>query len=223
LDRILQISPGDEVAIANKALNFQAEGRLDDSARELSKITESSSNVDVSLARIYQAAYERQFDDAVAVIQQSGSSDFRTDPRAITTMGWYQKWAGRNDEARATFQRVIAMIKPTSGTAVPLDGRTLGCFRAWAYAGLGNQQAALDEAKRAVADYKDDVLSYPFAQQWLAVVEAHFGDLDSAVAILPHLLEVPGGLTRGQLRLDAIWDPLRGDPAFQKLCEQKQR
>jgi TolB-like protein/class 3 adenylate cyclase/Tfp pilus assembly protein PilF len=218
LDRILQISPGDEVAIADKARNFQAEGRLDDSARELSKITGSSSNVNVSLARIYQAAYERQFDDAVAVIQQSGSSDFRTDPRAITTMGWYQKWAGRNDEARATFQRVIAMIKPTSGTAVPVDGRTLGCFLAWAYAGLGNQQAALDEAKRAVADYKDDVLSYPFAQQWLAVVEAHFGDLDSAMAILPHLLEVPGGLTRGQLRLDPIWDPLRKDPRFQKLA-----
>src|SRR6266487_2739381 len=30
-DRILQISPGDEVAIASKALNFQAEGRLEDS------------------------------------------------------------------------------------------------------------------------------------------------------------------------------------------------
>jgi hypothetical protein len=25
----------------------------------------------------------------------------------------------------------------------------------------------------------------------------------------------------GILRLDPFWDPLRGDPAFQKLCEQK--
>ena len=80
---------------------------------------------------------------------------------------------------------------------------------------------AADEAKRAVADYKDDVLSYPFAQQWLAVVEAHFGDLDSAMAILPHLLEVPGGLTRGQLRLDPMFDPLRNDPRFQKLAQSE--
>jgi len=25
------------------------------------------------------------------------------------------------------------------------------------------------------------------------------------------------------LRLDPLWDRLRGDPAFQKLCEEKQK
>ena len=31
------------------------------------------------------------------------------------------------------------------------------------------------------------------------------------------------GVTPALLRLDPIWDPLRADPAFQKLCEEKQR
>ena len=30
-------------------------------------------------------------------------------------------------------------------------------------------------------------------------------------------------ITPALLRLDPLWDPLRGDPAFQKLCEEKQR
>jgi len=29
-------------------------------------------------------------------------------------------------------------------------------------------------------------------------------------------------ITAALLRLDPIWDPLRGDPSFQKLCEEKQ-
>jgi TolB-like protein/class 3 adenylate cyclase/Tfp pilus assembly protein PilF len=221
-DRILQISPGDEVAIASKALNFQAEGRLEDSARELSKISGNSPNVIAALAKALQLGYERRFDDAVAFIRQSASTDFKTDPRAITTIAWWEKWAGRKDAARATFQQVVAAIKPTPGAVVPVDSRTLGCFLAWAYAGLGEQQAALEEAKRAVADYRGDILAYPFAEQWLAAVEAQCGDLDSAMAILPHLLEVPAGLTRGQLRIDPVWDPLRNDPRFQKLITEAQ-
>jgi hypothetical protein len=32
----------------------------------------------------------------------------------------------------------------------------------------------------------------------------------------------PTPITPALLRLDPIWDPLRADPAFQKLCEEKQ-
>jgi hypothetical protein len=28
-------------------------------------------------------------------------------------------------------------------------------------------------------------------------------------------------ITPALLRLDPLWDPLRADPAFQKLCEEK--
>ena len=48
-----------------------------------------------------------------------------------------------------------------------------------------------------------------------------FGDLDSAIAALPHLLEVPAGITTADLRLNPIWDPLRKDPRFQKFCQDK--
>jgi hypothetical protein len=56
------------------------------------------------------------------------------------------------------------------------------------------------------------------------------GENDRAIATLTRLLQTPYGgwlyspppITPALLRLDPIWDPLRADPAFQKLCEEKQ-
>jgi hypothetical protein len=56
-----------------------------------------------------------------------------------------------------------------------------------------------------------------------------FGENSRAISALTRLLETPyyGGfygptpVTLALLRLDPIWDPLRADPAFQKLCEEK--
>jgi hypothetical protein len=56
------------------------------------------------------------------------------------------------------------------------------------------------------------------------------GENSGAISTLTRLLQTPyGSVIYGQapitptlLRLDPIWDPLRADPAFQKLCEEKQ-
>ncbi len=67
-----------------------------------------------------------------------------------------------------------------------------------------------------------NAIAKPFGEAALAQIQARFGDLDSAIAALPHLLEVPAGLNAADLRNDPLWDPLRKDPRFQKLCEEKQ-
>jgi hypothetical protein len=59
---------------------------------------------------------------------------------------------------------------------------------------------------------------------------ARFGENSRAISTLTQLLQTPYGgwmyslapITPALLRLDPLWDPLRGDPAFQKLCEEKQ-
>lgn len=137
---------------------------------------------------------------------------------ALIDLGYYQEWAGQVDNARDTFTRAVQIIKPTPDTVVPVAADQLPCYLAWAYAGLGRKEEALEQALRAVEAYKDDASDVAEAQLALAAVEARFGDRDAAIAGLAHLLEVPSTVTVGVLRFDPTWDPLRQDPRFQKLA-----
>jgi TolB-like protein/Tfp pilus assembly protein PilF/class 3 adenylate cyclase len=221
LDRVLEISPGNESVLAAKAGIFQGQGRLKEASEVLAKIPANSQDDAVNIQRAFQLYDERRFDAAIVYIQHNMPPSLANDPRTIMFLGLCQKLAGKTNEARDTFARAVVAFKPTPDAVVPVDARQLPCYLAWAYAGLGEKDKALEQARQAVADYANDALSKPFAEGNLAIIQAQFGDLDSAIAALPHLLEVPNGETPGDLRVSPSWDPLRNDPRFQKLCIDK--
>ena len=70
-------------------------------------------------------------------------------------------------------------------------------------------------------DYEGDAVNQPQNEVMLAQIQARFGDIDSAISALPHLLEVPAGITVADLKFNPLWDPLRKDPRFEKLCAGK--
>jgi hypothetical protein len=113
----------------------------------------------------------------------------------------------------------VREIKPTPETIVKPDANNTSSTLAQAYAGLGEKEKALQQAAQAVKDYEGDAVDQPGAEAARAQIQARFGDLDSALTALPHLLEVPAGLTVAHLKFDPLWDPLRKDPRFQKLCQ----
>ena len=219
LDRALEIAPGNEGALAAKAGILQTQDRLNEAAEVLAKGPANSQDEALTVARALQLYNERRFDEAIAQIQQNTPASVANDPRTLTLLGYCQKFAGKDDDARATFTRAAAAMKPTPESAVVVDARTLPCYLAWVYAGLGEKEKALDQARHAIADYDNDALAKPFAETSLAIVEAQTGDIDSAIAAFPHLLEVPNGETCGDLRINPLWDPLRKDPRFEKLCQ----
>ena len=218
LDRALEISPGNEAGLGEKALTFHAQGRLKEAAEVLAKAPANSQDEVLTMARALQLYYERRFDDAIAQIQKTPAA-VANDPRTMTLLGYCQKLAGEDNDARDTFTRAAAAMKPTPDSVVAVDARLLPVCLAQVYAGLGEKEKALEQARRAVADYDGDALAKPYAEMALATVQAQVGDIDSAIAALPHLLEVPNGETRGDLRINPFWDPLRKDPRFQKLCQ----
>jgi hypothetical protein len=84
-----------------------------------------------------------------------------------------------------------------------------------------------DDANRAVPIEKDAVFC-PIPLEILARVAAQMGEPNRAIAALRKLLSIPAltdtaaPFTPSLLRLDPMFDPLRNDPRFQKLCEEKQ-
>ena len=227
VDRALSIAPESVAERANKTALFQAEGRLEEARQELARIPEDASDDWVINARIQQAIYERHYDDAIKVIEVKLSSipagqrfDFFS-KLFLVNLGFCQEWAGRPEEARNAFARAVQAIKPSSDTAVGWDANGTPTILALAYAGLGEKEKALKQAQQALKDCANDQVSKPQAEYTLAQVQARFGDNDTAIAALPHLLQVPAGLTKSNIALDPLWDPLRSDPRFQKLCEEK--
>jgi TolB-like protein/Tfp pilus assembly protein PilF len=228
-DQALRIAPDSAPDRATKAGLFQAEGRLEEARRELARIPEDASDDLIINARIQQAIYERHYDNAIKVIEgklNSIPATQRLDSFAkqfLVYLGFCHEWAGRPEEARNAFTRAVQAIKPTSDTVVGADANGTPMILALAYAGLGEKEKALKQAEQALKDYVDDETSKPQAEYTLAQLQARFGDNDRAIAALPHLLQVPAGLTKANLKLDPLWDPLRKDPRFQKLCEEKSK
>jgi hypothetical protein len=63
---------------------------------------------------------------------------------------------------------------------------------------------------------KDAVLSVAMVK-YLAMIAAWVGEKDLACEQLAIVAQMPGDLSYGQLKLMPFWDPLRGDPRFEKI------
>ena len=97
---------------------------------------------------------------------------------------------------------------------------------------LGDKAAAFALAEQAMAavPIEKDAKDGPVPIEILARVAAQMGEPDRAIAALRKLLSIPYEgpfaksalpLTPALLRLDPMFEPLRNNPRFQKLCEEK--
>jgi len=93
------------------------------------------------------------------------------------------------------------------------------CVLGVADAALGNKEDAIHEGRRAVELLpvtKDSIIGALLVEN-LALIYAWTGEKDLAFEQLTIAAKLPSFLSYGELRLHPYWDPLRGDPRFDKI------
>ena len=88
-------------------------------------------------------------------------------------------------------------------------------------AALGRKEEALREGRRAVEllPVEKDAINGMAMIKYLAIIAAWVGEKDLACEQLARAVRPPGGcrLSYGELKLMPCWDPLRGEPCFEKI------
>jgi TolB-like protein/class 3 adenylate cyclase/Tfp pilus assembly protein PilF len=231
LDQILNITPDDIDQIASKAAIAQAEGDLPRASALLAPLRPSSELYQTLQTQAYQAILERR---AAPVIPRLKEILAEPDPalgylngELRFWLGWAQEVAGDHAGAQQSWRQARGELEPLLKEQ-PENFVLMGDL-ALVSVGLGDKTAALALSERAMTTLpiEKDALSGPKPLEILARVAAQAKEPDRAIAALEKLLSIPGNgalaenvpLTPALLRLDPMFDPLRNDPRFQKLCE----
>jgi serine/threonine-protein kinase len=114
--------------------------------------------------------------------------------------------------ARAEQEKIV-QAQPDYGPAL--------CALGLIDAGLGRKEEALSEGRRAIQllPVEKDAINGPLMIAYLAVIAGWVGDKDLACEQLAIAVRPPSPVSYGQLKLLPRWDPLRGDPRFEKIVE----
>jgi tetratricopeptide (TPR) repeat protein len=121
------------------------------------------------------------------------------------------------DDAQLAFTRARAEQEKIL-EAQPDYGPPL-CVLGLIDAALGRKEEALRAGRRAVEllPVEKDSINGKLMIAYLAMIAAWAGDKDLACQQLAVAVRPPSTISYGQLKLLPYWDPLRGDPRFEKI------
>ena len=232
LDRALQIRPDDVEIKAAKAAMYQVQDKLTEADKYLAEVNALTPSYAAVGAKVTQLRLERKNDEAVQLLKtRVAQFEFGSEVEEAV-FGYYlafaQHVAGDTAAAQATAAQTRDRLVQL--TREQPDNDWLGVILSQTYAIVGDKAAAWKEAERVktITSSLGDVAIGPFADENMAVVATLLGEHSRAIELLSHLAHISysgwlygNPVTPAALRLDPIWDPLRSDSAFQKLCQDK--
>ena len=233
-DRALDILPNDPDLLASMASIYQAEGNLQEAAKLLAEVNEQTPFDAAFRAKVIQLRLERNLRESVRLLQARQAqlhfdSEFSKCVHQVA-LAFAERQAGDSGRAIGIAEQARNTLEALYKDQ--LDNANIAQQLSLSYAVIGNEDSALKVAERAImlVPSGKDPVDGPGYEENLALVQTMLGENSRAISTLGRLLKTPyasflhlhNPVTPAILRLDPLWDPLRADPAFQKLCEEKQ-
>ena len=127
-----------------------------------------------------------------------------------------------NDEHKAQLAFTAARAEQEKTVQAQPDYGPPWCVLGVIDAALGRKEEALREGRRALEllPVKKDPINGMLMIKYLAMIAAWVGEKDLACEQLATAVRYPNSgldLSYGDLKLMPFWDPLRGDPCFEKI------
>jgi TolB-like protein/Flp pilus assembly protein TadD len=222
----LAISPDDPEVLVEKVKHLQMTGDLPAARAVLARLPPGSAGGQSDGLRFSQLLWERRFDEAARLIETQIAKEKSESPAEVPNsqvlLGDALSLGGNKEGAKQAYLAAKAGFEVLRQEQA--ESPFFAANLAFTEAGLGNKEAALREAERAVSllPASEDPVFGPGMEEALAGVEAQVGESERAITRIERLLTTPYGafpLNQAALRLDPIWDPLRSHPRFKALVE----
>jgi serine/threonine-protein kinase len=215
----LALNPGNINAIQTQAMIHLARGDLN-AARAVIKAAPGSMGQPALVA--YMATYNDLFwvldDEQQRILLRLPPSAFFDDPAAWGSV-FMQTWWLRGDKEKARAYADTARMAFEDQLKGAPDDAQLHVLYGLALAYMGRKDQAIAEGERGVAllPVSQDAVSATYYQHQLARIYIMVGEPDKALDRLEPLLRLPYHLSPGWLKIDPAFDPLRGNPRFERL------
>ena len=223
LDRAIALAPKDAATRAQRAgteLEWHADPRplISTIAAIIAEDSREAKNITGPWLRV--SLCERDFDAALralAAMPIAGCYEETIPFPRVWCEGVVAQFRGDKAAARAAF--TSARTEAAKLVARQPDYAQALCVLGMADAALGHKEDAIREGRHAVEllPVTRDSINGPLLVQYLALIYAWTGEKDLALEQLSVAARMPGHVSYGQLRLHPYWDPLRGDPRFEKI------